>query len=166
MLLPVHLPRTPIRTIGAPKCTLGQIFHDRWKSTYPQTNKIVDLSDEVGPSPVGAALTTFLSRLEHLASIDCPNTTARWDEKHLTFGVWCAYIRGLIVSIECWQSKWICISLVNALLNVMYDCTHWHIKSVKVLRPRQNDLCFADNILKFIFCIIIPHWFRQWLGAE
>ena len=52
-------------------------------------NKIVDHSDVVGASPVGAAPTTSSFSTEHLASTDCVNTTTRWDEKHLSFEIWC-----------------------------------------------------------------------------
>ena len=52
-------------------------------------NEIVDHSDAVGASPVGAAPTTSSFSTSHLASIYCTNTTARTDEKHLSFGIWC-----------------------------------------------------------------------------
>ena len=51
-------------------------------------NEIVDHSDVVGASPVGAAPTTSFST-EHLASIYCAKTTASRVEKHLNFGIWC-----------------------------------------------------------------------------
>ena len=53
---------------------------------YPQTsnisrtllgNEIVDHSDEVGASPVGAAPTTFSFSTQHLASMDWARTTAK-----------------------------------------------------------------------------------------
>ena len=58
--------------------------------SYPQTsnishtsvgNKIVDHSDVVGASPVGAAPTTSSSLTQHLASMDWANKTARRDEE-------------------------------------------------------------------------------------
>ena len=52
-------------------------------------NKIADHLDVVGASPVGAAPTTSSFLTYHLASIYCKKTTARWDEKHLGFGIWC-----------------------------------------------------------------------------
>ena len=66
--------------------------------TYPQTsdirctlvgNKIVDHQDIVGASPVSAASTTSSFSISHLASINCAKKTARWDKKHLSFGIWC-----------------------------------------------------------------------------
>ena len=50
-------------------------------------NKFVDHSDVVGASPPGAAPTSFLT--QHVASMDCANTTATRDKKHLSFGIWC-----------------------------------------------------------------------------
>ena len=52
-------------------------------------NEVVDHSDVVGVSPVGAALTTPSFSTERLTSIYCAKTTASWVEKHLSFGIWC-----------------------------------------------------------------------------
>ena len=52
-------------------------------------NKLVDRSDVVGASSVGTAPTTSSFLTWYLASIDCTKVTARWDKKHLTFGIWC-----------------------------------------------------------------------------
>ena len=52
-------------------------------------NKIVDHSDVVGASPVGAAPTTSSFSTQHLASIYCPKTTASRDKKQLSLGIWC-----------------------------------------------------------------------------
>ena len=62
---------------------------------YPQTfnirgtlvgYKIVDHSDVIGASPVGAAPTTSSFSTSHLASMDWAKTTIRRDEKHISFG--------------------------------------------------------------------------------
>ena len=58
-------------------------------------NKIVDHSDVVGASPVGTAPTTS-SFSTYLASLDWAKTTARRDEKHLSFGIG-TYIRDFMV---------------------------------------------------------------------
>ena len=52
-------------------------------------NKIVDHSDVVGASPVGSAPTTSSFLTSHLVSMDLANKTARQDENHLSFGIWC-----------------------------------------------------------------------------
>ena len=52
-------------------------------------NKILDHSDVVRASPVDAAPTTSSSSTLHIASIDCTKTTARRDEQHLSFWIWC-----------------------------------------------------------------------------
>ena len=52
-------------------------------------NKIVDHSDVVGASPVGAAPTTTSFSTYDLASLDWAKTIARRDEKHLNLGIWC-----------------------------------------------------------------------------
>ena len=44
------------------------------------SNEIVDHSDVVGASSFST---------QYLASIDLAKTTARRDEKHLSFGIWC-----------------------------------------------------------------------------
>ena len=53
-------------------------------------NKIVDHSDVVGALPVGAAPTTSSFLTQHLTSMEWAKTSARRDEKHLSFGIWCA----------------------------------------------------------------------------
>ena len=54
------------------------------------SNKIVDHSDVVGASPVGAAPTTSSFSTEHVASVDLAKTSARRDEKRLCLGIGCA----------------------------------------------------------------------------
>ena len=63
--------------------------HYRQLSNISRTsvgNKIVDHSDVVGTSPVGAAPTTSSFSTWHLATLDWAKTTARRDEEHLKFG--------------------------------------------------------------------------------
>ena len=52
-------------------------------------NRIVDNSDVVGASPVGAAPTTSELSTKHLASVDWAQTTARRNDHHLSFDIWC-----------------------------------------------------------------------------
>ena len=64
-------------------------------------NEFIDHSDVVGASPVGAAPTTSSFWTQHLASMDWSKTTARRDQKHLSFGIWCAlYYR--VDGTVCW----------------------------------------------------------------
>ena len=78
------------------------LFHrkDFWANVfqYRQTSnigsilvgyKIVGHSDVAGELPVGTAPTTSSFSTQHLASVDWIKTTARQDEKHLSFGIWC-----------------------------------------------------------------------------
>ena len=91
-------------------------------------NKIVDHSDVVGTSPVGAAPTTSSSSTSHLASMDWAKTTATLDEKHLNFGIWCVlywrfYGTSKPLKLEhSWLTKfhrnpWMCL-LIHALISV------------------------------------------------
>ena len=52
-------------------------------------NIIVDNLDVVGAPPIGAAPTTSSLSSEHLASVDWGKTTARRDEKCLSFEILC-----------------------------------------------------------------------------
>ena len=61
------------------------------------SNKIVDHSDVVGASPVGAAPTTSSFSTWHLASINWVKKTESWGERHLNFVIWCTYIRDFMV---------------------------------------------------------------------
>ena len=53
-------------------------------------NKIVDHSDVVGASPVGAAPTTSSFSTKHLAWRDSAKTAAREYDNLLNAGIWCA----------------------------------------------------------------------------
>ena len=74
-------------------------MYSNFRSKYCQTsniihilvcNKIVDHSDVVGASPVGAAPTTSSFLTPHLASMVWAKSTARQeDQNHLNFGMWC-----------------------------------------------------------------------------
>ena len=57
-----------------------RLISDIWRTFVDDKN--VYHSDIVGASPVSAVT-------EHLASIDCTQTTARRGKKHLSFGIWC-----------------------------------------------------------------------------
>ena len=52
-------------------------------------NVIVDHSDVVGASPVRAAPTTSSFSTYPLVSMDWAEITARRDDNHLSFGIWC-----------------------------------------------------------------------------
>ena len=52
-------------------------------------NKIVDHSDVVGASPVGAAPTTSSFSTKHLALLDWAKTTARLGKEQLSLVIWC-----------------------------------------------------------------------------
>ena len=77
------------------------IFYDYHKtSNISRTlvgNIIVDNSDVVGASPIGAAPTPSSLSTWHLASMDWAKATARQDGKHLSF---VSYIRDLTVIIK------------------------------------------------------------------
>ena len=65
-------------------------------------NKIIDHSDVVGATPVGAAPTTSSSWHKHMASMDRTKTITRRDEGYLSVGIWLSYIRGLtVVTLVC-----------------------------------------------------------------
>ena len=66
-------------------------------------NEIIDHSDVVGASPVGAAPTISSFSTEHLASIYCTKTTARRVEKHLNCGIWCVVHEKFCATIELMQ---------------------------------------------------------------
>ena len=68
------------------KLQYRQVSNIRWALVG---NTIVDHSDVVGASPVGAAPTTSSFSTKHLASLDWEWTTASRDEKHLSSGIWC-----------------------------------------------------------------------------
>ena len=67
-------------------------------------NNIVDRSGVFGASPWSAW---------HLASRDCTKINARWDEKHLTFGICAAYISDLTV-FKIYCCDLLCLNTCNS----------------------------------------------------
>ena len=73
-------------------------------------NKIVDHSDVVGASPVGAAPTTSSFSTKHLALLDWAKTTARLGKEQLSLVIWCVlYKRFYGIYIK--SDKLSCISV-------------------------------------------------------
>ena len=118
-------------------CTVKSLIQDA-----SVCNKIVDHSDVVGASPVGAAPTTSSFSTEHLASIDCAKTTARRNERHLSFVIWsvlCKRFYGTIFyGIYCTYQIQVCTSvslnfvlcevplfITEIFLSILYLFQHW-----------------------------------------
>ena len=66
---------------------------------------IVDHSDVVGPSHVGAAPTTSAFSTQHLASMDWTKTTAGRGGEHLSFGIRCLILEVLFATYIKNQTK-------------------------------------------------------------
>ena len=94
-------PQTQFNVISIPnmmqtkRAAYGVLINSK-KKNYHQTsnisrtlvgNYIVDHSDVVGAAPAGDAPTT--SEWSTMASINCAKTSARRDENHLSFVIWC-----------------------------------------------------------------------------
>ena len=100
-------------------CFIGTGAVVSWKYKYHQTsytsrtlagNNIVDPSDVVGASPVGADPSTSSFSPWHLASMDWAQATARRDKKHDSFMIWCKlqYIpRNMHTVLLCFALLWI-----------------------------------------------------------
>ena len=112
-------------------------------------NKIIDHSDVVGASPVGAAPTTSSFSTEHLASIYCTKTTAKWDEEHLSLRFGATYIRDLtVVGITVWlQSN---ISFLGTVS--LSDCKAKHRKISNIKRTKSQKL----NVLRLVLQLTLP----------
>ena len=122
---------------------LGTVLIFRSQSNYRKTsdisctlvcNKIVDHSDVVGASPVSAAPTTSSYLTEHLASLDRAKTTARRDEKHLRFEIWCDLYKRLYG---------------NSLMG--YWVTYWWIRLTGVwiyMQPLNLKVSDANFVIK------------------
>ena len=82
------------QVISQPNCHLRIVLnhHCRKVSNKSSTlvgNKIVDHSDVVGASPVGAAPTTSSFSISHLSSQDLAKTATRRYENLLSVVIWC-----------------------------------------------------------------------------
>ena len=88
-------------------CSDRGIYYSKTSNiSHTLGNKIVDHSDVVGASPVGAAPTTSSFSSWHLASRDSAKKAARQCENLLSVGIWC------VLYLETWR-KWL-----------MKACTH------------------------------------------
>ena len=94
------------KEVNIPSGLCLAIKHVICNATYRQTlnincilvgSNIVDHSDVIEASPVGATPTTSSFSTENLASMDWAKTTARRDEKHSSLGIRCTNIIGLTV---------------------------------------------------------------------
>ena len=93
-------------------------------------NKIVDHSHVVGASPVGAAPTKFSFSTKHRASMDWTKTTARWEEKRLSFEIWCVlYQRFDGIQIDLWW--WLNGQKEEYFNEMIYLCYHSTINAEK-----------------------------------
>ena len=90
MDVPARVSGKPGRMPSPWVCHMGDNYRETTNISHTLVgNKIVDHSDVVGASPVGAAPTTSSFSTQHMASMDSAKTTARRDEKHFSFAIWC-----------------------------------------------------------------------------
>ena len=104
-------------------------------------NKIDDHLDVDGASHVSAPDTSsFLT--EHLASIDCAKTTARWDQKNVCCGSWCdLYWRFDSNCCFIFQST-VCQKIMEQLGQHKVDCKKQQVVIVSMenfYRPLSED---------------------------
>ena len=108
----------------------------RWTSNISRTllgNIIVDQSDVVGASPVGAAATTSSFPTSHLAPTNWTKTTARRDEKHLIVRIWCLLYQMLNGNHDTCSPCGILLTLIMLIyfdFKYVYD-THAFIKFLR-----------------------------------
>ena len=89
-------------------------------------NWIVDHSDVVGASPVGAASTTSSFSTQHMASIYSAKTFAIRDKEHLSWGIWCVIYHRLCGNNDQLRPFRNHI-LPSTILDTCYDCYCWAI---------------------------------------
>ena len=83
---------------------------------------------------VGATPTTCSLSTCHLASMNCSKTTARYDEKHISFKIWCVlYLRIYCKPYSCLISKKPSIRLMCVLevwrMEYIWDISYTYIPS-------------------------------------
>ena len=109
------------------------IFRPHQNCTYRKTsnirrtlvaNKIVDHSDVVGASPVGAAPTTSSFSTWHLASKDSAETAAR-QENLLSVGIWCVlYLKLDGHRVDMYNARWWLITRPD--MNISIERVRYH----------------------------------------
>ena len=87
----------------------GYIYRQNSDISHPVVgNKVIDHSDVVWASPVGAAPTTSSFSTKRMDAMNWAKTTARRDEKHSNYGFGATYIRSLTVSeLIIWHSSFL-----------------------------------------------------------
>ena len=117
------------------------------------SNKLVNHSDVVVASPVGAVPTTFSFSTLHLASIDWAKTTARLNKNHLSFWIW---IRFYCISfVNSFYLKQLCpvsFLLLNEVIimttNIRPNLEWWN--EFKIEMDKKLSVFLADDIQKEI----------------
>ena len=125
-------------------------------------NKLVDPSDVVRASLVGAAPTPSSFSIQHLASMDWAKTTARRDETHLSFVIWCNLILEIL--------RYICLCVLS-IRCVIYK---WQLKSRKSTKIPEKNQDFSEAVwmnspyqvcssIYFVFCSSSKHfyWYKD-----
>ena len=142
------------------------------KSNYCQTsntnhtlvgNKLVDHSDVVGTSTLGAAPPTSSFSTWHLASMDWAKTTARRDEKHLSDVIWCdLYWRFYGTSVKSWWTK--ADLPPSELLTAFghgwfhtrnFSITFWIFQEFLIIKPWVKHDPMKKKIIPQIFPVVL-----------
>ena len=94
-------------------------------------NEIVDHSDVVGASPVGATPTAPSFSTQHLSLMDWAKTTVRRDENHLGLCFGAAYFRDFtVVCIACSQYH-ICFEDIGSIFGTFFFTVWLHFRMIQ-----------------------------------
>ena len=124
-------------------------------------NKIVDHSDVVGSSPIGAAPTTSSFPTYHLASKDWAKTTARWNKKYLNLEIWCSLYQRFDSSLLGFQILGWYLGSPSLTCSCLICCAQWLVAGRSEylgcgLEIKIPSSIFSRNVLVTGFLISQP----------
>ena len=103
-------------------------------------NEIADHSDVVGAAPVGTAPTTSSFWTLQLASMDWAKTTARRDENHLSFVIWC------VLYYRIYGKSNTAPSTASLSFILMMPTTRNHTQPLLLLQFHKNSSIFPSRL--------------------
>ena len=127
-------------------------------------NKIVYHSDVVGASTVSAAPNTSSFSTLHLASMGWEKTTARWDEKHLSFGILCTLYKRFD-TIFPFRKILLMFSMMRTPLLSRGFQVHWiHLWHIDAIF--ENCISSSAENQQSSWCQLYHHWWHWRLSLR
>ena len=133
-------------------------LHNRQSSNISRIfvrNKSVDHSDVVGASRCSNYIFIIL---QHLASMDWTKTTARRDEKQLSFGIWCVWYSAMVLC-KITSDYWVIvdISRVCIIRTLCYSGLNANRNDRSKSNHTSSSICLR---FQHIWWLLFTSWYK------